>query len=381
MRRKPSTRIAIVRLAPFLLERWQSEWENRVPCNLAESGVHPLSLEELLPPAEREALARVRLGYTQTNGTPELRAAIAAGYPGATPDNVLVTTGTSEANYVGLWRLVEPGDEVVAVLPNYMQLPGVAEGFGARLVPVWLRAGPEWRLDPAELQAAMTPRTRVVLVCNPNNPTGAVLSAAEMDAVEAAAARHGSWIVADEVYRHAVFDPPAPPSFWGRGERVLVTSGLSKAFGLPGLRIGWVVGPAGLVAELWGRRDYTTISPAALSDAIATAVLEPARCERLLARTRALLRENHAVVADWLARRGGRFSSVPPRAGAIALVRCDSRVPSEEIAHRALERGVLIVPGAQFGMEGTLRLGFGNEAEVLRAGLDRLAPVFDTLET
>jgi aspartate/methionine/tyrosine aminotransferase len=366
-------------IAPFRLERWQSEWENRVPYNLAESGVHPLSLEELLDARELEALSRVRLGYTQTNGTPELRAAIAAGYPGATADNVLVATGTSEANYVGLWSLIEPGADVVAVLPNSMQLPGLVEGFGARLLPVWLRQDASWALDVAELDARVSARTRVILVCHPNNPTGAVLSEAEMQSIVAAAARHGCWILADEVYRDAMLHPPAAASFWGRAERVLVTSGLSKAFGLPGLRIGWAVGPAALVAELWGRRDYTTISPGALSDAVATAVLQPERRERVLARTRALLQENHGVVSEWLRGRRG-LSAVPPRAGAIALVRYAARVASTVVAQRALEAGVLIVPGEQFGLEQYLRLGFGTERAALSAALDRLSPVLDTLE-
>ena len=367
-------------LPPFLLERWQSEWENRVAFNLAESGVHPLSLEEALGPEERAGLGALRLGYTQTNGTPELRGAIANDYAGAGPDNVLVTNGTSEANFVALWSLLEPGDEVVVVLPNYMQLPGLVEGFGARLVPVWLQRGRSWTLDAAELDARVGPRTRLVCVCNPNNPTGAVLSDGDMDAVVAAAARQGCCILADEVYRDATLEGVRPASFWGRSERVLVTSGLSKAFGLPGLRIGWVVGPAPMVADLWGRRDYTTISPGALSDAVATIVLRPERRERILARTRGLLQENWAILSGWLSARAGLLSAVQPRAGAIALVRHDLPISSAELSERLLrEQSVLLVPGEQFGLEGYIRFGFGNERSQLRAALDRTAALFDTL--
>lgn len=367
---------------PFLLERWQSEWENRVPFNLAESGVHPLSLDEVLDPAERAALGTVRLGYTQTNGTPELRAAIAADYPGAGPDHVLVANGTSEANFVALWRLVEPGDEVVVVLPNYMQVPGLVEGFGARLVPVWLHEAKSWTLDEAELEARVGERTRVICVCNPNNPTGAVLSEREVRAVVSAAARHGCWILADEVYRDAVREGPRPESFWGRWDKVLVTSGLSKAFGLPGLRLGWAVGPEPLVADLWGRRDYTTISPAALSDAIARVVLRPDRRARVLARTRALLRENWALFSEWLSVRADALTVIPPLAGAIALARHGLPISSAELAERLLrEQGVLVVPGEQFGLEEHLRIGFGNEPGQLRAALDRAALLFDTLYT
>jgi aspartate/methionine/tyrosine aminotransferase len=369
-----------VRLPPFLLERWQSEWENRVSFNLAESGVMPLTLAELLDSAEGEALTRVRLGYTQTNGTPELRAAIVSDYPGATPDNVLVTTGTSEANYVALWRLLEPGDDVVAVLPNYMQLPGLVDSFGTRLAGSWLQGGESWRLDAADLEARVGPRTKLICVCNPNNPTGAVLSEDEMGAVVAVAERHGCWILADEVYRDAVREGERAHSFWGRYDRVLVTSGLSKAYGMPGLRIGWVVGPAPMVAELWQRRDYTTISPAALSDAVATSALQPERRARILARTRTLLRENYAVLSEWLGRRPRLLSTVPPRAGAMALVRHQLPLASAALAERLLrEQSVLIVPGEQFGMEGFVRLGFGYDREQLRAALDRTGTLFDTL--
>ena len=370
-----------MKIPPFLLERWQSEWENRVSFNLSESGIMPLTLAELLDSDEGAALNRVRLGYTQTNGTPALRAAIVSDYPGATPDNVLVTTGTSEANYVALWRLLEPGDEVVAVLPNYMQLPGLVEGFGARLTPAWLK-GDSWRLDAAALDAAVGPRTKLICVCNPNNPTGAVLPEDDMRAVVDAAARHGCWILADEVYRDAAREGERAPSFWGRYDRVLVTSGLSKAYGMPGLRIGWVVGPAPLVAELWQRRDYTTISPAALSDVVATAALQPERRQRILERTRTLLQENWAVLSEWIGRRPGLLSTVPPRAGAIALVRQGFGVASATLAERLLrEQSVLIVPGEQFGMEGYLRIGFGYDRQQLRAGLDRTSALFDTLST
>jgi len=370
-----------MKIEPFALERWQSEWENRAPYNLAESGVAPLTLEEALSGEELQQVGRLRLGYGHTSGTPALREAIASLYPGAAAANVVATLGAAEANFVALWRLVEPGDEVVAVLPNYMQLPGLVTGLNATLVPVWMKPGPAWRLDTAELRARVGPRTRAICICHPNNPTGTILSVEEMDAVASIAAVHGSWILADEVYRDAVREGEAAPSFWGRGERVLVTSGLSKAYGLPGLRLGWVLGPPDLVADLWGRRDYTTISPPVISDAVATAVLQPERRQKVLGRTRAILRENHGRFARWVAGQSAHVSYVPPAAGAVAFVRYRWRVGSTALAQRLLnEQGVLVVPGDQFGMDGYLRLGFGYGAEQLDVALQRVAAVFATLE-
>jgi aspartate/methionine/tyrosine aminotransferase len=136
-----------------------------------------------------------------------------------------------------------------------------------------------------------------------------------------------------------------------------------------------------VVAELWARRDYTTISPGALSDAVARTVLEAPLRERVLARTRALLRENYGILDRWLGERAGRLSTVPPRAGAIALVRYAATIGSTALAERLLrEQGVLVVPGDQFGTDGFLRLGFGNEREHLRAALERLGPALDRLD-
>ena len=370
-----------MKLEPFEMERMQSTWENRVAHNLSESGVHPMTVEEVLAtPEERAALLRESLVYIQSNGTEELRSAVARLHPGATADNVTVTNGTAEANFIAAWRLVEPGDEVVLILPNYMQLWGIVRAFGATVVPARLREETGWRLDADELHRVVGPRTRLIAVCNPNNPTGAILSEAERKEIVAAAGRHGAWILADEVYRGAERDGKETATLWGAYDRLLVTGGLSKAYGLPGLRIGWVVGPPSTVGELWGRKDYITISPGALSDRLARAALRPEVRARILGRTRGILAANYPVLEEWLARRGDLFRLVPPRAGAIAYLRYAWRVNSTELVTRLREeQGVLIVPGDHFGMDGFLRVGFGNEPQDLRAGLQRIDAVLDRL--
>ena len=366
-------------IEPFRMERMQSEWENRVAHNLSESGVHPMTVGELLDPAEVQALAGERLLYVQSNGSDALRSAIAAQYPGAGPENVVVTNGTAEANYISAWRLVEPGDEVVMVLPNYMQTWGVVRSWGATIVPCPLREELSWGLDLDDLRRAVSPRTKLIIVCNPNNPTGSILSPDAMQEMAAIAARAEAWILADEVYRGAERGEQESPSFWGLHDRLLVTCGMSKAYGLPGLRIGWVVGPKDLIAQLWGRKDYLTISPGALSDVLARKALSPDVRPRILERTRAILRRNYPVVETWArARRGVRL--VPPRAGAIAYLSYPWRVNSTALVERLRDQhGVLIVPGDHFGMDGYLRIGFGNEPEDLQAGLDRMSGPLDAL--
>jgi aspartate/methionine/tyrosine aminotransferase len=369
-----------MKLEAFEMERMQSTWENRVAHNLSESGVHPMSVEELLGPAERAELMRDRLVYIQSNGTEELRASVARLHPGATAENVTVTNGTAEANFIVAWRLVEPGDEVVLLLPNYMQLWGIVRAFGATVVPARLREDTGWGVDVDELRRAVGPRTRLIAICNPNNPTGAVLSEADRKEIVAAAGRHGAWILSDEVYRGAERDGKETATFWGSYDRLIVTGGLSKAYGLPGLRIGWVVGPAATAGELWARKDYLTISPGALSDRLARAALRPETRARIFARTRGILAANYPVLEEWMRRRGSFFRFVPPRAGAIAYLRYGWAVNSTELVTRLRdEQSVLIVPGDHFGMDGFLRIGFGNEPHDLRAGLDRIDKVLDRL--
>ena len=374
-----------MRIPPFELERFQSVHEHRVEINLTESGVEPLEVGELLGPDAAGVLLDQPLAYTQSNGTPELRAAVAATLPGATEDHVLVANGGAEANFVACWRLIEPGDEVVVMQPNYGQVQGLAEGFGAIVRPWPLReerAGPasRWAPDVDELRALVTDRTKLIAVCNPNNPTGARLTEAEVAAVCEVAGRHGAWVLSDEIYRGVERDGVETPTVWGRTERVIVTGGLSKAYGLPGLRIGWAVAAPPMAAELWSRRDYTTIAPSALSDRLARHALAPDRRTALLERTRRMIAANFPIVVAWLDAHAGSLAWVPPEAGAMAFVRYHQDIGSTALANRLREtEGVLVVPGDHFGLDGHLRIGYGGRAASLREGLARLDRVLADL--
>ncbi len=363
-----------MKIRPFEMERWQSVWENRVELNISESGVEPLTAEELVDsPEELQRLLRLRLAYPQSNGTEELRARIASLYPAAQIENVLVTCGCAEANFLVSWALVEPGDEVVFMQPNYMQVGGLARAFGAVVKPLWLRETLRWAPDLDDLRRLVTAKTRLVAICNPNNPTGAVLGEKAIEEICATAAKVGAYILADEVYRGAEFDGVTTPSFWGRYDRVLCTAGLSKAYGLPGLRTGWIVGPAELVERLWGYHDYTTISPTMLTERLATLALEPNRRTRILERTRRILRQNYPVVENWVASHSELLTHVPPAAGAIAWIGCRAACKPAELAEELrVRKSVLIVPGEQFEMEGYLRIGFGYEAGKLQRALARV---------
>jgi len=362
----------VTRFVPFDLERWQSTWENRVRFNLSESGVHPLSIQELLGLAGAAALPllEVRLGYSQSNGTDVLRGRIATLYPGASPDQVLVTSGSSEANFVLCWRLIEPGDNVAVMLPNYLQTWGLAQNFGALVHGFELHEERGWEPTPEEVRSAIAPGTKLVVVTNPHNPTGHVLSDEGRRMILERSAEVGAWLLADEVYQGAELDGRTTASFWGSYERVIVVNGLSKAYGLPGLRIGWIVAPPALTAEAWARHDYTTIGPSGASDHLAAVALDPGVRDKLLERTRRILKANYPVLDEWLKRFGDAFRWQAPQAGAICWVRYRQGLSALDIVEKLrAEYSVLLVPGEHFGVPDHLRFGYGEELQHFQEAL------------
>jgi aspartate/methionine/tyrosine aminotransferase len=358
----------------FDMERMQSTWENLVDYDMSESGVRPLTLRELVEMGfDLDAFLDVPLGYSQSNGTIELRERIAAHYPGATLEHIEVTSGTSEANYLIALSRLDPGDIVAMEVPNYMQMPGVARSLGAAVRTFRLRQETGWEPDWDEFERAVTPLTKLLYLSNPNNPTGAVLSEAAMQRIVERCDRTGTWLLADEVYLGAEIDRPRTRSFWGSGERVIVTSGLSKAYGIPGVRIGWLVAPPEVTAHCWTQHDYITIGPNKMSDRIARVAVEPSNRERCYSRTRDILRHNLPIAREWIASFDGLLSWREPQAGAIALITYPGDTPSLEIAERVRRnQSTLIVPGVHVGLEGHLRIWVGGREEFLREGLRRI---------
>ncbi len=367
-----------MRVAQFDLERFQSLHEHQVELNLAESGVHPLRAADLIDEAGMRELMETPLLYAQTNGPLELRQRI-ADHLGADAGNVLVTSGTIEANFICAWRLLEPDDEVACMVPNYLQIYGLAESFGTTVRAFHLRPELGWQPDLEGLERSVTARTRMITVVNPNNPTGAVLEREAMDQIVELARSVDAWIVADEIYRGTEHDGQMSPSFFGGYERVVVTGSLSKAYGLPGLRVGWAIGPEKLIEDLWSRKDYTTITAPTLSYQLATRALEPETLGRILGRNRDLVARNLGILRSWVDA-NERLSLQKPAAGAMTLVRYQHEIGSVELADRLRrEKSVLIVPGSHFGLEGYLRIGYGIPTAELTDALGRLDELLEDL--
>lgn len=361
----------------FELERLMSIWENQVDFNLSESGVHPLTIKELVQESALvEELLSTPLGYPQSNGLIELRQAIARLYAGASEDNILVTTGCAQANFTSVLTIMEPADEIAVMLPNYMQIWGVSQNFGYSVRTFSLKEELNWGVDLDELQRAVSPKTKMIAVVNPNNPTGHILTIEEMNAIVATAERSGAWLLCDEVYAGAerVTDE-FTPSFWGRYERVVVTGSLSKAYAMPGLRIGWIAGPAELIKKAWAWQDYITISTTMLANKLAAYALSADVRPRIIKRTREYIRAGYQNFEKWYHRQDGMISIVPPQAAAIAFARYHKEVNSSELVRQLIQKNAFVLPGDLFGLDHFLRISFGLPADYLNEGLKRLEQV------
>lgn len=372
-----------VKIEPFALERWMTTWETQVEYDIAESGIMPLTVDELLdflPPTERAAalaaLLGTRLGYSEAPGSLALRSALAATYRDTGPEQILITTGAIEANFLLFNVLLEPGDHVIAVHPAYQQLYSVPRAIGCdvSLWPIHVSATAGFRYDLDALERLVTPRTRLIVLNTPHNPTGAFLDAEGLRRVYALAESVGARVLCDEAYRWLELPDgaPLPPPMRDLGARGISVGTFSKPFGLPGLRIGWLAAPAEIVAECWALRDYVSLSPGKLNDALA--VLAFRHRERIIARTRSIVAQNLATAGRWFAEQADLVSWNPPRAGLLALLRYRLDIPSRELADRlAGEYSVMLAPGAAFGYEYHLRLGVGQDPTIFAEGLARTA--------
>jgi len=370
---------------PFQMERMMSRFEQSVDYNLSESGVHPVTLRELLDdhPQAIESLLDTELNYPYANGTPALRENIANTYNGCAQENVLVTVGAIEANYLAIETLLDPGDEIVVMLPNYMQIWGISKNHRLDMKTFNLDPARGWAPDLDELEDQISSKTKLIAICNPDNPTGRILTRDEMRGIIELADRNGSWILSDEVYRGAErLSDEIAPSFYGEYDKVIAVGSMSKAYGLPGLRIGWAAAPPEIVDAMWARHEYIAISATMLSNHLAAIALQPGKREQLLARTRRFIREGYPVLEKWMNAHGSLFSLTPPDASAIAFVHYDLPINSTQLVEKIRdEASVLIVPGDQFGLDHHVRISFGLPEDYLNEGLDGIGRVISQIRS
>ena len=368
---------------PFMLEREMGIWEHNVEFNLSESGVHPMSTAELLgnDPQLIEEFLEVELNYPPTKGNLELRESVAALHQGATSDQVIVTTGAAQANFTSLLTVLDPGDEIVVMVPNYMQVWGTAKNLGLKVKTFSLKEELDWGFDIDDFHKTVSKNTKLISICNPNNPTGHILTEDERQAIISAAGKVGAWIHSDEVYAGAEHNTDEEtPSLWGQYDRVLAVGSMSKAYALPGLRLGWVVSNKEMADNIWARQDYITICSTILANKLAAHALSPEVRPRILKRTRDYVRHGFSNLKNWVDEHNDVLRVTPPGAAAIGFVHYDREINSSELVSRlANEQSTYVVPGDHFGMDHYLRISYGLSDEYVNEGLRRIFKTIDSI--
>ncbi len=348
------------------MERWQSERENKARILLSESGVEPLTLEELIGYGAEISLDKIVIGYGWTKGSPTLRHMVSEFLDGISPENILITSGSSEANFLAVLTIVRPGDNVIVDMPNYMQIPGLLSWRGAEVYEAWRSPNNSWKIPVVDiLEAIKKVKPRAIFLTVPNNPTGAIDYDSLAEIASELKITH-TILVIDEVYRgleiHQEISKSAITLGVEYGVPVVVTGGLSKVFGLPGLRIGWIASNIkGIIDSAWANKDYTTISPPRISEVIATQALRREVRDRLIERAKTIVKRNIEILKEIIYNKKELLEPWWPLAGSFLLARVPWVRDTMKLAETLFNKyGILVVPGECFELPGTVRIGLGR---------------------
>ena len=375
-----------MKIAPFGVEQWMNEWEVGAVSNLAETCVDSMTVSDLLDlSGRREDVTRqmidLRLSYGEIKGSDELLESIASLYEHAKPENVMVMNGGAAANFISLFTLVEPGDEVVSVYPTYQQLYSIPEALGAKVKLLKLKEEEGFLPNLDELEKLVTNKTKLICINNSNNPSGSLMNEAMLRRIVEIARSAGAWLHCDEVYRFMVHTEGVNiPSIADMYDRGVVSCSLSKCFALAGLRIGWLVGPTSFIDEVFSRRDYTTISCGRLDDLLGRIAIQ--NSDRIFARNLGIVRKCAAILDEWV-KSEPRVTYVKPAAGTTAFLHYHYDIASEDFCKRLYKKdGTFLLPGRCFGEEFDryLRIGYAYSPDVLGDGLKKVSAFLRDLE-
>ncbi len=364
-------------IRPFGVEMWMNEYETKCAFNLAETCVTSIKLGELFQMAGVTQqimgdLSATKMTYGAIEGSDRLRHAVSSLYETQRPENILTTHGTIGANSLVHQTLVSRGDHVIAVVPTYQQHYSIPESIGAEVELLHLKAEDDFLPDLDTLRAMARPDTRLIAINNPNNPTGALMDRAMLERIAEIAGSVDAWVLCDEVYRGTDQEgsgfAAAMADIYEKG---ISTAGMSKAYSLAGLRVGWIAGPKTLLEQVMIHRDYNTIAVGRIDELFAALALE--NRDKILERAHGITRGNLGIVTDWIANEP-LLSWVRPKSGTTALIKYDLPIKSRDFCVALLEEeGVMLTPGSAMDMEGWVRLGFANQTEDLKTGLGKLS--------
>ena len=363
-----------MKIETFGVEMWMNKWETKCAFNLAETCVESLRIEELLRLSGRNsddlsALLPLKMTYGDIKGSNRLRAAISKLYVKQTVENILITHGTIGANMLVHKTIIEPRDKVISIVPTYQQHYSIPESIGADIKIMTLKEERGWLPDLSKLRDMSKDGAKLIALTNPNNPTGALISDEMLYEISNIAREADAWLLCDEVYRGTNQEGSGlGKSIADIYEKGISTAGMSKAFSLAGLRLGWIIAPKEFIEEVMIHRDYDTISVGIIDDHFASLALENQEC--LLERSKRITRNNLATLEAWIDREP-RLTWIKPKAGTTALVKYCLPMSSYDFCTALLlETGVMFTPGSALGMEGYVRIGYANSEKTLKDGLE-----------
>ena len=367
-----------MKIKPFAVEEWMNAWEVGAKYNIAETCVDSISMNELFELTgedKTEFLNRLcarRLSYGDIEGLPEFRKGVCGLYKTLNIENIVPTHGASGANHHVFYSLISPGDRVVSIMPTYQQLYSIPESYGADVQILHLSKENNYLPDLEKLRRLVTPKTKMICINNPNNPTGALMSEQMLREIVEIARSVDAWILCDEVYRHLSQEDGWCPSIVDLYEKGISVSSMSKVFSLAGLRLGWIAThDMSVVKSCLSHRDYNLVSCGVFGEMLAAAALK--HRDKLLERSRKIVRENLQILDDWVGSEP-HISYVKPKAGTTALVYYDLYISSYEFCEEMYKKtGAFVTPGDCFEVPHSMRIGYAYGKQDLIDGLKAIS--------
>lgn len=367
-----------MKIKPFAVEEWMNAWEVGAKYNIAETCVDSISMNELFELTgedKTEFLNRLcarRLSYGDIEGLPEFRKGVCGLYKTLNIENIVPTHGASGANHHVFYSLISPGDRVVSIMPTYQQLYSIPESYGADVQILHLSKENNYLPDLEKLRRLVTPKTKMICINNPNNPTGALMSEQMLREIVEIARSADAWILCDEVYRHLSQEDGWCPSIVDLYEKGISVSSMSKVFSLAGLRLGWIATyDMSVVKSCLSHRDYNLVSCGVFDEMLAAAALK--HRDKLLERSRKIVRENLQILDDWVGSEP-HVSYVKPKAGTTALVYYDLDISSYEFCEEMYKKtGAFVTPGDCFEVPHSMRIGYAYGKQDLIDGLKAIS--------
>ena len=369
-----------MRIDTFKIEEWMNTFCPSAKYDLTSTCIQPMSIRELIQTcrlSDSIGIFDKKLDYGEIQGSIRLKEAVKSLYEAQNLENITITHGAISANQLIYESLLEKGDEVLCFLPIYQQHYSIPKLLGANVKFLYLREENNWLPNLRELENLLTRKTKIIVINNPNNPTGSVIPDEMLIRIAEIAKNNNSWVLSDEVYRGLnLIGNPYSKSMCDIYEKGISVGSMSKTYSLPGLRVGWVCAREDLIKEINKHREYNTISISALDDYFSALALE--NKEKIADRNFQIMKNGLNILTDWLNNDVYMKANIP-QGGTVALIRYKKDFSSKVLCRNLQsETGVAILPGETMDMEGFVRIGFCVNSEDLKIGLKSFSKIIRT---